>query len=83
MSKTRIGILVSWSHNEIVEGVFWFHPVRLSVRPASNVRSVAPTVLVGSILYLCVLSSNFIRCVACKDFLYNFKICIFGNFLNL
>ena len=31
----------------------------LSVRPASRVRSVAPTVLVGSISYLYILSSNF------------------------
>ena len=29
-----------------------------SVRPASGVRSVAPTVLVGSISCLCILSSN-------------------------
>ena len=36
------------------------------VRPASRVRSVVPTVLVGSISYLYILSSNFRRCVACK-----------------
>ena len=36
-----------------------------SVCPASSVRSVAPTVLVGSISYLHILSSNFRRCVAC------------------
>ena len=35
-----------------------------SVRPASRVRSVAPTVLVGSISHLYILSSNFRRCVA-------------------
>ena len=40
--------------------------VRPSVRPASRVRSVAPTVLVGSISYLYILSSNFRRYVACK-----------------
>ena len=40
--------------------------VRPSVRPASRVRSVAPTVLVGSISYLYILSSNFRRCVVCK-----------------
>ena len=40
---------------------------KTSVRPASCVRSVAPTVLVGSISYLLyILSSNFRRCVACK-----------------
>ena len=37
-----------------------------SVRPASRVRSVAPTVLFGSISYLCNLSSNLRRCVACE-----------------
>ena len=40
-------------------GVYWFHSVRPSVRPsrvrpASRVRSVASTVLVGSISYLCI-----------------------------
>ena len=40
--------------------------VRPSVRPAFRVRSVAPTVLVGSISYSYILSSNFRRCVACK-----------------
>ena len=45
------------------------HPsVRPSVRPASRVRSVVPTVLVGSISYLYILSSNFTRCVVCKVF---------------
>ena len=40
--------------------------VRPSVRPASRVRSVTSTVLVGSISYLYILSSNFRRCVAYK-----------------
>ena len=58
------------SHNELVRGVYWFHSVRLSIclsiRPTSRVCSVALTVLVGSISYLYILSSNFRRCVACK-----------------
>ena len=57
--------------------------IRPNVRPASRVRSVAPAVLVGSILYLYILSSNFIRCVACK---VSCKISIFeflAIFLNL
>ena len=37
-----------------------------SVCPASRVRFVGPTVLVGSISYLHILFSNFRRCVACK-----------------
>ena len=37
-----------------------------SVRPASCVCSVAPTVLVWSISYLCILLSNLRRCVTCK-----------------
>ena len=40
--------------------------VRLSIRPASRVHSVAPTVLVGSISYLHILSSTIGRCVTCK-----------------
>ena len=60
-------------------GVYWFHYVRPSVRPpvrpsvrpsrvrpASYVRSVAPTVLVGSISYLYMLPIIFRRCAACK-----------------
>ena len=39
------------------------HHHRLSVR----VRSVAPRILVGSISYLYILSSNIRRCVVCKD----------------
>ena len=69
-------------------GYIGFTPsVRLSVRPsrvrpATCVRSVASTVLVGSISYLCILSSNFRWCVACKVSCKNFKIWSFGNFLN-
>ena len=40
--------------------------VRPSVRPAFRVHSVTPRVLVGSISYLCILSSDIRRCVACK-----------------
>ena len=51
-------------------GVYWFHSVHPSVcpsvRPASRVCSVAPTVLVGSISYLHIWSSNVIRYVLCK-----------------
>ena len=61
-------------------GVYWFH----SVCP-SRVSSAAPTVLVGTISYLHILSINFRRCVACKvlckiwnlDFWQFFKICNF------
>ena len=82
-------------HNEVVSGgilVSLRPSVRLSIRPASRVRSVAPTVLVGSIsyIYIYISSSNFrrcvARCVACKivckipkfEFLaIFFKICNF------
>ena len=61
-------------------GVYWFYSVCPSVcpsvRPASRVRSVAPTVLVGSISYLHILSSNFRRCVA-GNFWQFYKICNF------
>ena len=52
-------------HNEVV-GVYWFHSVCPSVRPTSRVHSVAPTLLVGSISYLYILSSRFRWCVVCK-----------------
>ena len=53
---------------KLLVGYIGFTPsVRLSVRPASCVRSVAPTVLIGSISYLYILSSNFRRYVACTD----------------
>ena len=64
-------------------GVYWFHSVRPyvhlsvypsirpSIRPASHVRSVVPTVLVGSISYLYILSSNSgiseRRCSSCSS----------------
>ena len=38
----------------------------VSVLPASGVHYVAPTVLVGSISYLHIGSSNFRKCVACR-----------------
>ena len=40
--------------------------LKTSVRPTSRVRSVSPTILVGSISYLHILSSNFRRCITCK-----------------
>ena len=73
-------------HNEVVAGGYiGFTPsVRPSVRPASRVHSVAPTVLVGSISYLYILSSNFRRCVACKvNLLHNSKFGFLAVFLNL
>ena len=48
-----LGMSFYTPHNEVVRGVYWFHSVRPSacpsVRPASHVCSVVPTVLVGSI----------------------------------
>ena len=68
-------------HNEVVGGYIGFTPsVCPSVRPASRVRSVVPKVVVGSISYLYILSSNFRRCVACR---VSYQIRIFGNFLKL
>ena len=48
--------------------------LRPSVRPASRVRSVSTTVLVGSFSYLYILSSNFRRCVSCKVFCKTLKL---------
>ena len=65
--------------NEVDRGVYWYHLVRLSVRPSvrlsvcgqNSVRSVSSRILIGSISYLHILSSNFRRCVACNA---HFKI---------
>ena len=71
-------------HNEIVGGYIGFTPsvcpsVCPSIRPASRVRSVAPTVLVGSISYLYIISSNFRRCV---NLLAKFQNLNFGSFFE-
>ena len=67
-------------------GVYWFHSihpsVRPSVHPASRVHSVAPTVLVGSISYLCIVSSNCSRCAVCKASCKISNIWNFGNFFK-
>ena len=54
--------------NEVERGVpvYWYHFVRLSVCGQKRVRSVSSTILIGSISYLHILSSNFRRCVACN-----------------
>ena len=63
--------------------VYWFPSVRPSVRPAFRVRSVAPTVLIGSISYLYILSSNCRRCVACKVSCKNLNFWQFSKFVTL
>ena len=63
--------------NEVERGVYWHHLVRLSVCGQNRVRSVSSTILIGSISYLHILSSNFRRCVACNA---RFKIQKFVNF---
>ena len=62
--------------------------VRLSVRPSvrlsvcgqNRVRSVSSTILIGSISYLHILSSNFRRCVACNARFKIKKYEILANF---
>ena len=76
---------------EVERGVYWYHLVRLSVRPSvrlsvcgqNRVRSVSSTILIGSISYLHILSSNFRRCVACNARFKIKKFEILANFLNL
>ena len=71
---------VSLLYNERVGGYIGFTPsIRLSVRPALCVCSVAPRVLVGSTSYLYILSNNIRKCAACK---VSCKISIFGNFFK-
>ena len=53
--------------------------LRLSVCGPNRVHSVSSTILVGSISYLHILSSNFRRCVTCNVCL---KIWNFGKFFK-
>ena len=57
--------------------------VRFSVCGQNCVRSVSSTILIGSISYLHILSSNFRRCVACKVYYKIQKFEISTNSLNL
>ena len=75
-------------HNEVVGGYIGFTPsvhpsVCPSDHPASRVCSVAPTVLVGSISYLYILSSNCRWCVEWKVFCNILKFEFLTFFLNL
>ena len=69
--------------NEVDRGLYWYHLVRLSVCGQNRVRSVSSTILIGSISYLHILSSNFRSCVACNTHLKVQKFEILANFLNL
>ena len=69
--------------NEVERGVYWYHLVRLSVCGQNRVRSVSSTILIGSISYLHILSSNFRRCVVCNICFNIQKFEILANFLNL
>ena len=69
--------------NEVERGLYWFHLVRLSVCGQNRVRSVSSTILIGSISYLHILSSNFRKCVAC-NVCFKIKKCeILANSWNL
>ena len=69
--------------NEVERRVYWYHLVRLSVCGQNRVHSVSSTILIGSISYLHILSSNFRRCVACNACFKIQKFEILANFLNL
>ena len=56
--------------------------VRLSVCGQNRVRSVSSRILIGSILYLHILSSNFRRCVVCNAHFKIKKIEILVNFFK-
>ena len=65
-----VSLVIIPRFNEVERGVYWFHlvclSVRLSVCGQNLVRSESSTILVGSMWYLHILSSNFIRCVTCN-----------------
>ena len=66
--------------NKVERGVYWYHLVRLSVCGQNRVRSVSSTILIRSISYLHILSSNFRRCVACNACFKIKKFEILANF---
>ena len=68
--------------NEVERGVYWYHLVRLSICGQNRVRSVSSTILIGSISYLHILSSNFRRCVACNARFKIQKFEILANFFK-
>ena len=68
--------------NEVERGVYWYHLVRLSVCGQNRVRSVSSTILIGSISYLHILSSNIRECVACNARFKIQKFEILANFLK-
>ena len=88
MKKTKI-ILYEEDKKKQVCGAACFMAAEIKfsedVRPASRVRSISPTFLVGSISYLYIISSNFRWCAACKvtckfqnlNFWHSLKICNF------
>ena len=78
-----IGIYYTPRFNKVERGVYWFHLVRLSVCGQNRVRSVSSTILIRSISYLHILSSNFRRCVACNVCFKIQKFEILANSLNL
>ena len=73
--------------NEVERRVYWFHLARPFVRPSvrlsvcgqNRVCSVSSTILISSISYLHILSSNFRRCVLCNAC---WKIWKFGEFFK-
>ena len=56
--------------------------VRLSICGQNRVRSVSSTILIGSISYLHILSSNLRKCVACNASFKIKKIQNFGEFFK-
>ena len=69
--------------NEVESGVYWYHLVRLSVCGHNRARSVSSTILIGSISYLHILSSNLRTCVVCNAHFKISKFEILAYFLNL
>ena len=81
LSKPMLGYYTP-RFNEVERGVYWFHLVLLSICPQNRVCSVSSTILIGSISYLHILSSNFRRCVACNVCFKIWKFWNFGEFLK-
>ena len=81
--KVEIYLIIPPASTKLKGGVYWFHLVRLSVCGQNRVPSVSSTILMGSISYLHILSSNFRRCVTCNVCFKILKFEILANSFNL
>ena len=80
----HIDIIIPPASTKLKEGFtgFTLSVCKMSICGQNRVSSVSSTILIGSISYLHILSSNFRRCVSCNVCVQNSKIWNFGKFFK-